>query len=385
MGSYGDHYVVGAEYRNSRDLETNEFLRWLNGPLDGGVNFGRGIAQLKQPGTDECEFLVFYSSDGGSQSPDPWEDIINLEDGIVHYWGDSKAGDGPDPSQRDGNQLVKQQYCETYAKNNREDAPPVLLFVKEESGWVTFNGLCIISGLEIGRHNHDGETVVNYRISLDILDADAVDLEWIHRKARTGVDIGGPEAWDHWVETGTVNRYSIYNDQIRSGSAQQPTGRFKELHSNIRAHFEGNTREQGKKLEHLIKRILENLDHVDDVQLTPDSGDRGVDLTGKIDLLADTPVPGPDTKIQFKAQVKNKASSVGGRELSRLASRIDDGEIGLFFTMSHYTKSAQEENLSTYPVRLFAGKDLISLLVQTDLVDDTDLNPRVVDEINEAV
>jgi restriction endonuclease Mrr len=110
-----------------------------------------------------------------------------------------------------------------------------------------------------------------------------------------------------------------------------------------------------------------------------------VGLTGRINLLSESQLGNVDTEIGFKAQVKNTASSISGKELSRLALRIDDGEIGLFFTTSHYTQSAQEENLSMYPVRLFSGKDLVELLVQTDLVDDARLNDGIVKEIHDKV
>ena len=84
-----------------------------------------------------------------------------------------------------------------------------------------------------------------------------------------------------------------------------------------------------------------------------------MDLEGRIDLLPDAPLGSTDTGIEFKAQVKNKGSSASGKELSRLASRVEDGEIGLFFTTSHYTKQAQEEKLSAYPNRLFSGGDIV--------------------------
>ncbi|WP_324666151.1 restriction endonuclease [Haloarcula sediminis] len=385
MGRYGDQYVVDEEYRNSTALETNQYHKWLNGPLDGGINPQMGIGKLANPDTGQCEFLVFYSSDSQSQRRDPWDDIINMEDGIAYFWGDSKAGDGPDPLERAGNTWVKNEYCRTYAQNRRSEAPPVLLFQKEHTGYVTFKGVCLISSVNIERHKDGADTVVNYRIELDILDADVVDLEWIHRKARTGVDTGGPKAWNHWVDTGTVRRYSIYKERIRSKVAQTPEGQLADLHSDIRSRLDGSTVERGKKLELLLKRVLDSMDHVSRVELTPSSGDRGIDLSGKIDLMAETHLSEPNTKIDFKAQIKNKADSVGGRELSRLASRIDDGEIGLFFTMSYYTEGAQKENLSTYPVRLFSGRDIAELLVQTDLASKDRLNDAVVDEINNSV
>ncbi len=385
MGEYGDQYVVGKEYRNSTATVTNQYHKWLNAPLDGGINPQMGIGKLENPETGECEFLVFYSSSGQSQRRDPWDDIINMEDGIAYFWGDSKAGDGPDPLSRSGNKWVKKEYCRSYARNRRSDAAPVLLFEKERSGYVTFKGVCIISGLEIERHKDGDNTVVNYRIELDILDADTVDLEWIHRKSRTGIDAGGPESWNHWVDTGTVRRYSIYKNRIRSKDAQKPTGRLADLHSDIRSRLDGSKVERGKKLELLLKKVLDSMDSISQVELTPSSGDRGVDLTGKVDLMADSHLTEPSTKIEFKAQAKNKNGSVGGSELSRLASRVEDGEIGLFFTMSHYTKDAQKENLSTYPIRLFSGKDIVELLVQTDLANKSKLNDTVVNEINNSV
>lgn len=385
MGKYGDQYIVGEEYRNSTALETNQYHKWLNAPLDGGINPQMGIGKLENPDTSECEFLVFYSSTSQSQRRDPWDDIINMEDGIAYFWGDSKSGDGPDPLSRSGNRWVKKEYCHNYAQNRRSNAAPVLLFEKERSGYVTFKGVCIISGLNIERHKDGDDTVVNYRIKLDILDADTVDLEWIHRKSRTGVDAGGPEAWNHWVDTGTVRRYSVYKNRIRSKNAQTPKGRLSDLHSDIRSRLDGSKVEKGEKLELLLKRVLDSMDSISQVKLTPSSGDKGVDLTGKVDLMADAHLSEPNTKIEFKAQAKNKSGSVGGRELSRLASRVDDGEIGLFFTMSHYTKDAQEENLSTYPIRLFSGKDIVELLVQTDLANKDQLNDAVVNEINNAV
>ncbi|SMP20489.1 hypothetical protein SAMN06265347_107163 [Halobellus salinus] len=53
--------------------------------------------------------------------------------------------------------------------------------------------------------------------------------------------------------------------------------------------------------------------------------------------------------------------------------------------MSHYTDAAQQESLSTYPIRLFAGGDIVDMLVQTDLTDGPRLNDQVVKEINNSV
>ncbi|MFD1588128.1 restriction endonuclease [Halorientalis brevis] len=382
MSAHGNRYVVNETYRSSTDPEKDQFQGWLNAPIDTGIRNSGGIRAIANPETGDREFLVFITSDGSTKNPNPWEDVINMQEGTARYWGDAKARHRPDPDEATGNNWVKTDYTETYAQGNRKDAPPVLLFEQPETGQVTFRGLCILTGMSIERHkDDDGETVVNYLFDLAILDTDAVELEWIHRKARTGRDIGGPDAWQEWVTEGRIRRYSVWKDNIRSTAAQQPAGRYGDLLQDIRTRLDGP--KKGEKLEYLIQYLMEDLENISDVEMTADSGDKGVDLTGRIELLSETQLGGVDTAIDFKAQVKNTSSSISGRQLSRLASRIDDGEIGLFFTTSYYTKSAQEENLSTYPVRLFSGKDLVELLVQTDLADDATLNDAVVADIED--
>lgn len=383
MTDYGDQYVVNQTYRSSSDSNNDQFQKWLNGPIDTGIRNSGGIRAIVNPETKEREFIVFVSDSGPTQTQNPWEDIINMEEGIARYWGDAKARHSPNPGDARGNGWVKEDYCQTYARGNRSDAPPVLLFEKPESGYVTFRGICIITGMRIERHKDEGQTVVNYLFELAILDADSVGLEWIHRKSRTGIDIGGPEAWKKWVKDGRVRHYSIYKDNIRPKNSQYPVGREADLLQNIRSQLQNPNK--GEKLEYLVRYLMEDLKNFSDVELTPPSGDKGVDLTGRIDLFSETQLGSVDTKIKFKAQVKNTASSISGKELSRLASRVDDGEIGLFFTTSHYTRSAQEENLSTYPVRLFSGGDLTELLVQTELTEDDKLTDRVVEQIHDEI
>lgn len=383
MSDYGEYYVVNETYRSSTDDSKDQFPTWLNGPIKNGISYTRGIRSLVNPNTGEREFLVFYSTAGRSRTQHPWEDVINMEEGTVRYWGDATAGDGPDPANALGNSWVKEDYCKTYAQGNHEDAPPVLLFESTEPGQVTFRGVCVITDMSIERHKDDGETVVNYLFDLAILDADKVSLEWIHRKSRTGIDAGGPDAWNKYVSEGRIQRYSIWKDNIRSKDAQYPDGRYEELLTDIRTRLDNP--KKGEKLEYLVQYMMEDLGNINQVELTPTSGDKGVDLTGRIDLLSEMQLGNVDTAIDFKAQVKNTSSSISGKELSRLASRVDDGEIGLFFTTSHYTQSAQEENLSTYPVRLFSGKDLVELLIQTDLVEGNQLTDAIVEDINSEV
>jgi len=375
-------YIVGETYRSSSDPEKDEFQTRLNEPIKNGIRNSGGIRSLVNPDTGDREFLVFVSSQERPETGNPWEDVINLEDGRVHYWGDAKARDNPDPDRATGNKWVKSDYCETYAQDDRENAPPVLLFEKPRSGQVTFKGLCVLADLSIERYKDGSDTVVNYLFDLDILDVDRVELDWVHRKASTGADVDGPSAWYDWID-GRTRRYSIWKNKIRSKQSQLPDSGYQPLLNDIRNRLDGP--KKGQKLEYLIQFLLETMDNVSKVDQTPTSGDRGVDLEGRINLLPETPLGTTNTEIPFKTQVKNRGSSISGEELSRLASRIQDGEIGLFFTTSYYTKQAQEENFSTYPVRLFSGGDIVKLLAQTEHVDDRSLSDSVVEAIEKKI
>lgn len=196
MTDSSKQYVMNKTYRSSTDKEKDQFQSWINSPIEGGIRNSGGIRCIRNQRSGEREFLVFVSKRGTSQNRNPWEDIINIEEGVAQYWGDAKARHAPDPDEPRGNRWVKEDYCKTYAKGNREEAPPVLLFESTETGYVTFRGVCIITDISIERHKDDGETVVNYLFRLAILDTDTVDLDWIHRKALTGDDVGGPEAWE---------------------------------------------------------------------------------------------------------------------------------------------------------------------------------------------
>lgn len=379
-------YRVDEEYRNYAGSEDDKYSSWLGEPLEGGIQPPAGINPLSNPNTGRPEFFVFYSGEGSKNNQNPWNDTVNLDDGYIRYWGDAKPKH-EHPDDATGNQVVKKTYNQTYGRGDLKSAPPVLFFQRERSGYVTFKGLCIFKGLQVKRYRSEGEVVPNYLFDLAILDADEVSLDWIHSKTLEGYHGGGPDAWQHWVETGTERRYSIYNEKVRSPSSQQPTGSRRDLISDVRSKLDGTTKEKGDNLEALVYLLLESMKNVREVDVTPDSGDNGVDLTGEIDLLGYVQLADTETTVDFKAQVKNWKldSSVGGKDLSRLASRIDDGEVGLFFTTSYFTRQAQKENHSTYPVRLFAGADLGELLLQSELVEENRLREGILEEIKEVL
>jgi restriction endonuclease Mrr len=66
---------------------------------------------------------------------------------------------------------------------------------------------------------------------------------------------------------------------------------------------------------------------------------------------------------------KRWKQGVGVGEVSRLVARLRRGEYGIFATTSYYTRQAQEEVFEdAYPLKLFAGIDLVGFLRELKLI-----------------
>jgi hypothetical protein len=162
----------------------------------------------RKPFTDLPAFLVLVtkkSSTGGSYNP--WDDIIDLKNRTVLYWGDAKL-DARNPGRRftefPGNRVLEEVWAALRA-GVRDELPPILHFVKHDSGWVTFTGLCALTSLWPDRFEEDGQLVENYRCRLRIQgsELEPVPVEWLHarREARTLLEAqrGVPEMWTAWL------------------------------------------------------------------------------------------------------------------------------------------------------------------------------------------
>lgn len=373
-------YQIEEKYRDCGSIEDEEdqFVRWINKPLDAGIRNIGGIRNITRVLDDKIEFLFFVSKTGiASGSENPWEDQIDLEAGRIKYWGDAKVSDEKTFDEFRGNKWVKRVYTEYYAKDKRKEAPPILVFEKPESGYVEFKGLCIINDLKIERFKQKGKIVPNYLIDLSILNTDEVRVEWIHDRVKNNTDRKAPEVWKKWVDQGVVDKYHVWMNEIREPSSQKPEGEYKKLIDQI------NQKLSGKQLEYVVREALRNLNGFDNVAVTPHSGDRGVDLTGEIQLFDELELPEVNPIVKFKCQIKNYeiSNGISGKDVSRLASRINEGEIGFFITTSYFTKSAQEETQSSYPVKLIPGKELAKILARSPLTEDYALNEKVIERV----
>ncbi|HYO56737.1 protein NO VEIN domain-containing protein [Archangium sp.] len=203
-----EFFRPGHDYRDKgapNDPE-DQFMGWIN--LGGrGMANAPGIRPLwyfsKRPFTDLPSFLVLVtkkSSTGGSYNP--WDDVIDLKNGMVLYWGDAKLHPEKRFTEFPGNRTLEEVWKAVKA-GKRDELPPILHFVKNKSGWVTFTGLCSLTSLWPDHFEEEGQLVENYRCRLRVLGLGPVPVEWLHarREARTLLEAqrGAPEMWTAWV------------------------------------------------------------------------------------------------------------------------------------------------------------------------------------------
>lgn len=95
--------------------------------------------------------------------------------------------------------------------------------------------------------------------------------------------------------------------------------------------------------------------------ITVGSGDRGVDFVGRLDIGHDS---FSNTSIVVLGQSKRYKNSISGERLTRVASRMTRGYIGVVVTLDTFTKQAQEEiKDDRLPIILINGKKVAELLL----------------------
>ena len=98
-------------YRDAKgkDDPEDQFLSWVNLPGSGLTNAG-GIRALKSPNPsrkEQIDGVFLFTHSGKTNTPKPWDDIVDQHNGVIYYWGDSVAD--PDKSLDDfkGNKVLK--------------------------------------------------------------------------------------------------------------------------------------------------------------------------------------------------------------------------------------------------------------------------------------
>jgi len=114
--------------------------------------------------------------------------------------------------------------------------------------------------------------------------------------------------------------------------------------------------------EHLVRDLLEAMGY-EDVEVTKQSGDKGVDVVGSVQLGI--------TEIQEVIQVKRTKSALGRPKLDQLrgALHYHDAIRGTIIALGGFTSGCEEAALHTgaAPITLIDGDRLIDLLIEHEI------------------
>lgn len=370
-------YRLGHTYiddiANSRDRD--QFVSWLP-----GIGNSKGIrcARYKAHKSQTPAFIVLLTREIVHKHHNPWDDIIDYNSSKIFYWGDAKFNVSKGYEDYEGNKTLRNVY-EKWLDGNKSEIPPILHFSKKSKGSIVFNGLCIISNIEITWFEDVGKPVKNYRFELTILDAEQVDVAWLIGRVNVSKladlkDELAPNAWKSF-QKGKIDKLKLHKREILSKEDQLPAE--ESVEGKI---LDTLSRLKPVEFEAVLVELLRSLQHINhNIQRTRLVKDGGFDFYGEFNL------PFPFSyKIEFLGEAKKYARTnpIGPGMVSRLVARLARGQYGLFVTTSYYTKQAQEEVLEDgYPIRLYNGLDIINFLRELKLIDGSRINEAWLAEV----
>lgn len=366
-------YKVGHEYidKGGSSNEKDQFLRWIN-LENSGMRNADGIRALNyvSKNSDYLPAYIILVSHEIKRVGNPWEDIVDFNSATIYYWGDAKLDERRRYDEFRGNKRMLQVW-ERILEGDLQEVPPILHFSKPKRGVVKFNGLCILHDLQLTWYEQKGVPVKNYRFELKILDQDVVKINWLHNRATNSdlslLNTNAPRIWTEYLN-GNTRKMDIWAKNIQSKEEQMPESGSKDSEVLQELHDLSPT-----EFEAIVVELFKNLPHVSHkITRTRPTKDGGFDFYGQF------VIPYPiNYEIDFLGEAKkfSRESPVRPKDVSRLVARLGRGQFGIFVSTSYYTKQTQEEVLQdNYPVRLFSGKDLVSMLHELRLVDNNKIN-----------
>ncbi len=378
-------YELGKTYvdRGGITFPEDQFLRWVNIPKSGmlnspGIRPLAYIGDLKKEGLPAYLILVTHERSSSGQL-NPWEDIVDLSNAEILYWGDAKAHKTKRIDDFKGNETLRNIF--NYALGGDTALlPPILHFSKPEKGMVKFNGLCVLDKLEISWFYDEIVPVRNYHAHLTILDCESVNVSWLHHRA----NCGDAHELDHHQECpNTWKRYKkghkvpieIWKKEIRPRIEQLPPQNSPEA-KILEQLVKLEPFEFEKVIVALFKELKDVTHHITGTRRT---GDGGFDFFGAFVL------PRPiNYSIQFRGEVKrySRNTAVSPKEVSRLVARLSRQEYGIFVTTSYFTDQTQKEViLDAYPVHLISGSDLVNMLKYLRIAINNEINKTWLESI----
>lgn len=315
----------------------------------------------------------------------PWRDLIFQDEGRVIYNGDNKSTLKL-AHETFGNKKVLKM-LPLYTSKNKEDrmkAPPIIITktmkIGNRTGFRKFIGFGLIHKPPklIQQYEKDSDNVFSnyqYEVVLFKLNSNGkFHWKWIDDRRDSGYSDedcmqNAPDSWKQWIQDGgkaipnvmlKIKPYRILSDAEQIDMPQ----RNKQIISDLLTIHYPKPISDGVRFEAMASFITELFFYKYDYErgwITPGSSDRGVDFVGRLDIGEND---FSKTSLIVLGQSKRYKNPISGERLTRVASRMTRGYIGVVVTLNTFTAKAQEEvKDDKLPIILINSKMVAELLL----------------------
>lgn len=315
----------------------------------------------------------------------PWRDMIFQDEGRVIYNGDNKDA-SLHANETFGNKQVLSVLNLYSSKDPKERAktPPILVTktikINGKTGYRKFIGYGVIESNPVLVQQYEKGTdkvFSNYQFKVALLtlgDSGMFDWGWIDDRRDPKIDESNcntkaPKAWLDWIKYGNSSlenvRLNIKSYKVLSDSEQRDySEKNQRVINDLLNVYYPNATVDGVRFEALasfITTLFFDRYNYHRGWITVGTGDRGVDFVGRLDIGDDD---FSKTSLIVLGQSKRYKKPISGERLTRVASRMTRGYIGVVVTLDTFTKQAQQEiNDDKLPIILINGKKVSELLL----------------------
>lgn len=327
--------------------------------------------RMKSDFRDEIAYVVLEST----QNEIDWMDEIDIEDGIVTYYGDNRQpGQELHNTSRRGNDFLRQCF-ENLNSGKRAEIPPIFYFQGAGGRDRKFIGLLVPGDDRVSAEEQlvavwrvsTQSRYQNYKARLSILDESCIDRKWLDDlRSNKGVSSQfAPKTWKKWVSTGKAKRLTTTRViSYRTKNEQLPVNTLgSDILREIHMYFSNPYMFELCAIA-IVEMMDSNIHDCQHTQLVRDGGRDGVGLY-RIGRKAD----GIDIDFALEAKCYDpQKSEVGVKEMARLISRLKYRQFGILVTTSAVGKQAYEEiRMDQQPIIVVSGKDIVDILYQAGI------------------
>lgn len=397
---------IGQTYRysssNSPEIEVIDnlpnLIHFTNTPGKNKVLLEAGINQIgivnSISGKRTPAILITSSTHKHGSTETPWQDVFDIQNGYVKYFGDTKSDINPTTSPGNKQLLEQFKFHNSSLHETRIQAVPILFFrsIKVDGrikGNRVFQGLGLLKTAElVTQYQKNIGYFTNFVYEFDILDLkhefQFFSWDWIsaRRDPKISNEVAlknAPQSWQEWVKYGESVRDSITLRVLQSVTVpkidQLPAigSREEKCLETIYKHYDGKKH----YFELLASKVVASIINGSGARyhegwVTQGSGDGGIDFVGRLDLCSG--FAKVEIVVLGQAKCENYKTPTSGVHLARTVARLKRGWIGAYVTTSFFSESSQREiSEDRYPLVTVNGlalaKETLNLVEQNGETD----------------